>query len=93
MADYESPIIKCDCHTHGISISAFDDQPATFYVQFWWGTLPNNWPWLRLQRLKGAWDVLRKGLWMIEDVVLDLDKARQLRTELDRAIVAMEEKA
>lgn len=79
-----SVFIKCDCDTEAIEIVKDDD---LIFLNLWIMTwFSHNIWWEIVQRVKMAWDILRKGNYQYQEIILDKSKAVELKELLEDMI-------
>jgi len=74
----EHKFYVCDCYFHAIAVSSFvwrDDMCPGIFLAYWTRG-PEHYSWR--YRLKDVWRILRYGHEYDDDVILDLDQARDL---------------
>ena len=86
--------IPCDCHTEGIVIRKWDDMEDYYYLEFWAHTYYSGqglW-WTFKQRVKFAWQALRKGNYIHQEIILNRNKITELRDDLTKLLEAQDGK-
>jgi len=81
-------IIPCHCRTERIIISKFDDEWDTYYFSFYIDSFyagQSIWH-IFIERLKLAWLALRKGNYIHQEVILDLDSMLELKDGLGKLL-------
>ena len=79
--------IKCDCHSEGLEAQYYreDEKDKGFYVNYWKYGIDGRYSGMSLlDRLKYAWKILFKGTLHGDQVILEVDKAEQLRNYLTK---------
>lgn len=79
--------IRCDCHTEGIETQYYreDAKDKGFYVNYWKYGIEGRYSGMSLlDRLKYVWKILFKGTLHGDQVILEVDKAAQLRDYLTK---------
>lgn len=71
-------IVECKCGSEGITVEHFDDE---IYLSFWidtWYAEQKSFLEEILKRLKIAWTILRKGMFLYQEIILTKDEAKRL---------------
>ena len=82
--------IPCDCHMEKMVIHKFDDDEDDwdyYYLSFWVDSFYNQsilwWFW---DRVKMAWEAIRKGNYIHQEITLNKKKIIELRDNLNEII-------
>jgi hypothetical protein len=71
-------LVECQCGSEGITVEHFDDE---IYLSFWvdtWYAEQKSFLDEILKRLKIAWTILRKGMYLYQEIILTKDEANRL---------------
>ncbi len=71
-------LVECQCGSEGITVEHFDDE---IYLSFWvdtWYAEQKSFLEEILKRIKIAWTILRKGMYLYQEIILTKDEANRL---------------
>jgi hypothetical protein len=70
----------CECGIHAVGLSRDDISPEIYMS--WWSYGQHLRKWTVINRLKACWRYLKTGEWHDDEIILDIETAKEMATKL-----------